>query len=155
MAMGYEVLTGKDKRVVVVLHRTCRIAKEDILALLAETGIDPSDVTFVEPENIADSGELDGTPVIIPIDDGTCELAELEGVGRYCGTSGGRVIVLFGPDCHYDGLHPIADKDGTQCDWSAAHLKGCIAGDEDSPQGPAGTPVDWSAASEVKCRSKR
>jgi hypothetical protein len=152
MATDYEVILGNDGKVIVVLHPACKITRDDILALLGEMGIDSAKVSFVEPDGLAGCGELDGSPVIIPIDNGTCELPELEGVGRQCGTAGGRVIVLFGPDCSYDGLHPIADKYGTQCDWSADRLKGCISGGVDAPRGADGTPADRPTPHEVKCR---
>lgn len=152
MATDFEVIPGQDGAVVVVLHPACNIAKEDILALLAEMGIEPAKVSFVQHEEIAECGDLDDTPVIIPVDNGTCELPELEAVGRQCGTAGGRVIVLFGPECGYDGLHPVADKYGTQCDWSAERLKGCVSGGADAPRDSGGAPADRPEAHEVKCR---
>ncbi len=152
MANEYELIPGKDGVIVVVLHPACKISKEDILALLAEMRIDPANVRFVEPEGVPGCGDLDGTPVVIPVDDGTCDLPEIVGVGRQCGTSGGRVVVLFGPECGYQGLHPVADKYGTQCDWSADRLKGCVSGGADAPRDSGGAPADRSEPHEVKCR---
>lgn len=152
MAIGYEVLTGKNGRIVVVLYPTCTISKADIMALLAEGGLDLTIVEFVEPDNIADCGDLGGTSVIIPLDDAICDRPELESVGRLCGTAGARVVILFGSECSYDGLHPVADKYGTQCDWSADRLKGCVEGKADAPRDPGGKLAERSEAREVICR---
>ena len=151
MATGYEVLEGKCGRVLVVLHRNCRITKAEILALLTEAGVDPATVTFVEPEGIAKCGDLSDATAIIPLDDAVCDEPELESVGRHCGTAGAEVVVLFGPDCNYKGLHPIAAGYGTQCDWSAERLKGCVAGEGDAPRDPAGKLTERPAPREVKC----
>ena len=155
MAADYEVIPGKDGVVIVVLHRACKIAREDILALLSEAGIDPAKVKFVEPEDVPDCDGLEGATVIIPVDDDTCELPELEDVGRQCGTAGGGVVVLFGPDCGYEGLHPIADKYGTQCDWSPDGLKDSISDGADAPRDSSGRPAERPDAHEVKCGNKR
>ncbi len=152
MAKGYEVLVGKGGRLLVVLHRACQITKGEILALLAEAGIDPATVTFVEPEGVAECGDLGDAAVIIPLDDVACDKPELESVGRQCGTAGARVVVLFGPACSFKGLHPIADRYGTQCDWSAERLNGWIGGEEDVPRDPTGNSAKRPAAREVVCR---
>jgi hypothetical protein len=152
MATGYDVFTVKSGRIVVVLHPTCTISKQDILALLVEGGFDQSVVTFVEPANIIECGDLSGVPVIVPLDDAICDLPELESIGRQCGAADARVVILFGPECSYEGLHPIAEKYGTQCDWSADRIKGCVEGESEAPRDAAGERAQRSEAREVVCR---
>lgn len=155
MATEGDFLNERNVRVIVLLHPSCSVTRDELLALLSEMGIDSAQVTIIEPADIGECGDIDGTPVIIPLDDGNCSAPELEAVARQCGAAGGRVTVLFSPDCAFEGLHPIADKYGSQCDWSAVRLKGCISGDDDNPRGATGAPTTWSEASEVKCGSKR
>lgn len=152
MATGYGVLAGNNGRIVVVLSRACTLTKAEILALLADAGLDPTIISFVEPGDIAKWGELDGTSVVMPLDDNICDAPEFESLGRQCAAAGARVIILFGPECHYDGLHPVADKYGTQCDWSAESLKGCVGGATDAPRDPVGKPAERPEAREVICR---
>jgi len=152
MSSDYQVATTQEGRIIVLLHPDCEIGRDEVLALLRELGVDASTVTFVEPDRIADCGDLEGAPVIIPIDNGSCDIPELENAARYCGDAGGRVAVLFGSGYSYEGLHPIADKYGTQCGWSIDQLRDCVFGDVDAPRDATGRPADRSEAREVKCR---
>lgn len=151
MATEYQ-LRIDNGQVVVVLDQHCQISRDELLALLAEAGINPDDVIFVEPDALAELGDLAGVPVIIPVDDDTCELPQIETAGRQGGTSGGRVVVLFGPDCQFEGLHPVAANYGTQCHWSPEAVRGCVSGDADQPRDATGKPAEWAGAQEVKCR---
>lgn len=155
MATEADLPDEQDNKVIVLLHPNCSVTTDDLLALLSASGIDPAPVTIVEPADVGECGDIDCTPVIIPLDDGICNDPELETVARQCGAAGGRVTVLFSPDCTFQGLHPIADKYGTQCDWSAVRLKTCISGDVEIPHDATATPTAWSEASEVKCGRKR
>lgn len=152
MADEYSVTMRDDGQVLVLLDAGCKIDRAEILALLQELGLDPSKVTFLEPDKVGECTDLKGAPVIIPIDEETCDLAELDNAGRHCGQAGGRVIVLFGPGYSYDGLHPTAEKYGTQCGWSSDQLRDCISGEVDTPRDGAGAPVDRAEAREVKCK---
>lgn len=151
MANEYEVTVGNDGKVVVVLSPACKVGKEEILALLRELGLDASNVVFVEPDQVGECGDLHGTPVIIPVDEATCDLPELGDAGRHCGSVGGRVIVLCGPGYSYEGLHPIADKYGTQCGWAADQLTVRISGETDEPCSPSGARKKRSDAGQVVC----
>lgn len=152
MAEEYNVTLGNDGKVVVMLSPACKVGKEEILALLRELGWDASNVVFVEPDQVGECGDLKKVPVIIPIDEAICDLPELNEAGRQCGNAGGHLIVLFGPGYSYEGLHPIADKYGTQCGWSADQLKDCISGEANPPRDAAGAPAERSEAREVKCK---
>jgi hypothetical protein len=151
MANDYTVIKAADGNVVVVLHRECKISRDEILALLRELGFDTASVTFLEPGEVEDCKHLSGTPVIIPVDGATCDLPELAEAGRQCGTAGGRVIVLCGPDFSYDGLHPIAEKYGTQCGWSPDQLKVRVAGQTNEPCSPSGGGKKRTGTSQVDC----
>jgi hypothetical protein len=143
----------KDGRVLVVLHPTCAITREAILALLAEMGVDGAAVIFLLPEEVAgyciDIGDV---PVVIPVDQASCEAPELDAAGRQCAQAGGRVIVLFGDDFAYEGLHPIAEKYGTQCGWSAPQLEDCANRPKSAlPLSSGGTPIARPQPKQVEC----
>lgn len=147
----YDIVMGLGGRVFVLLHRGCKIAQDKILALLQELGVDASQVTFVEPDQLSDNASLEQACLIIPIDQEPCDLPEVDNAGRTCGQAGGRVVVLFGPDYSHDGLHPIAEKYGTQCGWSADQLKDCIIGGADAPRTASGAPAKRSRVGQVNC----
>ena len=153
MADDFEILEMKDGRVLVILHPTCAISKEAILALLAELGVDRVAVTFLLPEEVAEHCTgIDDVPVVIPIDQASCDALELDAAGRQCGQAGGRVIVLFDEGFPYEGLHPIAEKYGTQCGWSAGQLKDCVKDPVTAPpRNSGGTPVARPKSDQVKC----
>jgi hypothetical protein len=153
MADGFEIHELKDGRVLVVLHPTCAITKEAILALLAEMGIHEKAVIFLSPEDVAEHcTELGNVPVVIPVDQACCDAPELEAAGRQCGQAGGRVMVVFGNNFAYEGLHPIAEKYGNQCGWSASQLEGCANGPKAaSPHSSAGRPITRPEAKQVEC----
>jgi hypothetical protein len=151
MTNGYTVSKGADGALIVVLHPKCKISRDEILALLRGLGFDTSKVAFIEPDQAEQCEGLEGTPVIIPIDETTCRLPELDQAGRHCGQAGGRVIVLFGPDYSHEGLHSIADKYGTQCGWSADQLSVRISGQTDQPCTPTGTSKKRTNAKQVNC----
>ena len=152
MPDDFEIRKMIDGRVLVILHPTCSISREAILALLAELGVDAASVVFLFPEEAANCTGIDGVPVVIPIDEATYNAPELDTAGRQCGQAGGRVVILFGEAFSYDGLHPVADKYGTQCGWSAEQLGACVKSpDLDYPRGSGGTPVARSKPKQVNC----
>src|SRR5947209_4331871 len=108
MPDGFDVHKMKDGRVFVILHPSCAITKKAILALLAELGIDEAAVIFLRPEEMAEyCTDIEDVPVVIPIDQASCDAPELDAAGRQCGQAGGRVIVLFGDGFSHQGLHPV------------------------------------------------
>jgi hypothetical protein len=148
----FKIQRTEDGRVLVILHPACAISKQAILALLAELGIDEATVIFLLPEETANCGDINDVPVVIPIDQASCDAPELDAVGRRCGQAGGRVIILLGEAFPYGGLHPIAEKYGTQCGWSAAQLGACVGRtDLASPRSSGGTPVTRPKSNQVKC----
>lgn len=153
MADDFEIHKMKDGRVLVILHPTCAITKEAVLALLAELGIDEAAVIFLLPEEVAEyCTGIDDVPVVIPIDRASCDAPELDAAGRQCGQAGGRLIVLFGDGFAYEGLHPIAEKYGTQCGWSASQLEGCVNDPKPAaPRDSGGTVVTRPTSDQVKC----
>lgn len=152
MPDDFEICRTEDGRVFVILHPSCAISKEAILALLAELGVDEATVVFLLPEDIANCSGIDDVPVVIPIDEASCDAPELDAASRQCGQAGGRVIILFGEAFPYEGLHPVAEKYGTQCGWSAAQLDACLKGpDLAPPSSSGGTPVTWPKPEQVKC----
>lgn len=151
MTNEYTVSKGADGALIVVLHPKCGISREEILALLAGLGLDTSEVAFVEPDQAENCEGLQGVPVLIPIDEMTCNLPELDQAGRHCAQAGGRVIALFGPDYSHDGLHPIADKYGTQCGWAVDQLSVRISGQTDEPCTSTGAIKMRTSAKQVDC----
>jgi hypothetical protein len=152
MANEVQVLNSSTGRVFVIFDDACTISREKILELLRDADVDPSAVVFLETENLELLSELDGMPVVFPVDQATCELPELERAARQCNQLGGHVILVFGEYFPYSGLHPIADKYGTQCGWSAVALKNHIAGEDgDNPRDAFGAPVRRPEAGQVKC----
>jgi len=152
MPDDYEIRRMEDGRVLVVLHPTCAISKEAILALLAELGINEAAVVVLLPEEVANCNGIEDVPVVIPIDQASCDAPELDAAGRQCGQAGGRVIILFGEAFSYEGLHPIADKYGTQCGWSAIQLDACLKSpDLAAASSSGGTVVTRPEPKQVKC----
>ena len=152
MAGDFEVSKGKDGRIFVVFHPGCKIDRDRILELLSEAGIDPALVVFIGPEEICEISELNGVPVVFPLDEGICDATELDEAARHCGQAGGSVIAVFGEGFAYDGLHPIAEKYGTQCGWSAETIKKKVAGDDsEGPTDGTGSKLKRPSAGQVNC----
>ncbi|HEX8578255.1 MAG TPA: hypothetical protein VF655_01510 [Allosphingosinicella sp.] len=133
---------------VVLLHAGCKIGREEILALLEEAGFDPSKVIFLEAAEKPDCSDLGAAPVIIPVDDESGDLPELD----YAGRCSGHVVVLLGPDCSFEGLHPLAQKYGTQCGWSADQLRACVSSTAEPPQDASGAALQWDDPKPVICK---
>ena len=152
MSDGFEIHKMNDGLVIVILHPTCAVTKEAILTLLAEMGIDEAAVMFLLPEEVAEHcPDIGDMPVVIPIDQASCDEPELDVAGRQCGQAGGRVIVLFGDGFTYEGLHPIAEKYGNQCGWSAGQLDGCVKDPKSAaPRDSGGTVVTRPISGQVK-----
>jgi len=153
MPKSFELRSGEGGRVIVILHPACAISREAILALLAQLDIEPSSVVFVLSEEAEALGDLQGVPVIFPIDQPICDTPELDLAGRQCAQAGARVIVLLGEDLAYEGLHPIAEKYGTQCGWAADQLDTCLSSHSAPapPKSSSGVLVARSKSQQVKC----
>lgn len=151
MSNDLKIRAAEDGRVVVIVHRSCAISKEAILALLAEAGIDVAAVVFLFPEDVANFEGLNEVPVLIPIDQASCNAPELDTAGRQCGQAGGRVVIVFGEGFSFAGLHPVAEKYGTQCGWSASQLNVCINSPDLAPVSSGGSPVPRPKPEQVKC----
>jgi hypothetical protein len=152
MTEGFEAVQAGDGRVFVVLHPGCAVSQEEILDLLAQAGVDPSNVTFVSPEETAELSDLGDASVVIPLNADSCEAPELEVAGRHCGQAGGSVIVVIEKGFAYPELHPIAEKYGTQSSWSADDLGRCISGGTAAtPNDSEGKPLRRSGAKQVNC----
>lgn len=152
MADGFETHEMKDGRVLVILHPSCAITREAILALLAELGVEEAAVLFVSPEEVNEHcPDVDDVPVVIPIDQTICDAPELDAAGRQCGDAGGRVIVVLDDGFRYQGLHPIAENYGTQCGWSAAQLRDCVKNPKSTARDSDGAKVNHPSATQVKC----
>ena len=151
MAVDYDVTQGPGGRLFVLLHRGCKVSREEILALLEEAGFDPSKVTFLEVSEDLDCSGFGAASVIIPVDDESGDLPELDQAGR----CSGHVVVLLGPGCSFEGLHPLADKYGRQCGWTPEQLRDCLSSEGDFVRDATGAPADRPKVFEVKCRRKR
>ena len=152
MAEGFEALETQDGRVVVVLHPGCTASREEILDLLEQAGVDRSKVTFVSPEEACELSGLEAATIVILLNAENYEAPELEDTGRHCGQAGGNVVVIIEGGSDYPGLHPIAEKYGTQCSWSAADLERCISNEGAAePSDSEGKPVSRSGGKQVNC----
>jgi hypothetical protein len=152
MPDDFQIRRTEDGRVLVILHPTCGISKEAILALLAELGFDESSVAFLLLQDIANYEGMNDTPVLIPVDEASCDAPEIDIAGRQCGQAGGRVIILFGEAFPYEGLHPVAVKYGTQCGWSASQVDACVNGTKLAPPvSSGGTPIVRPKSQQVEC----
>jgi len=152
MGKGFETLMVGNGRVIVILHVGCTVSKDDILNLLNAVGIDPEMVTFVEPKVPINLGVIGESTVLIPVNEETCDSLELDNAGLQCGQAGHQVIVILEPGFAFSGLHPIAEKYGTQCGWSADGLRTCLSKTEhDEPTNSGGTRVPRASAKQVDC----
>ena len=152
MPDDFEIRKTEDGHVIVILHPACTISKNAILALLAELGIDEMAVVFLLPEDVVNRVNIADLPVVIPIDEAVCDAKELDAAGRQCGQAGGCVIILLGKGFPYKGLHPIAEKYGTQCGWFADKLGDCLKSPCSAPpSGSDGTEIPRPKHEPVKC----
>ncbi|MGV1683745.1 hypothetical protein [Sphingopyxis sp. NJF-3] len=152
MNKSFETLEAGDGRIFVILHVSCTASRDDILKLLEVAGIERDKVTFLETDDARDFTELDDAVVLIPINGETCDVPELEDVGRQCGQAGGRVVVIFEEGFAFSDLHPIAEKYGTQCSWSGEDLGQCVSGkDPERASDSEGNPVPRSGVKQVNC----
>jgi len=152
MSEDFEIRKAKDGRVIVVLHPRCATTKEAVLSLLSELGIEATDVDFLLPDEAANCTGIDDMPVVVLIDEADCDAPELDRASQQCAQAGGRVIVLFDKSFAYDGLHPIADKYGTQCGWSGDQLDACIKNEDLAPpRSSDGSKVSRPKTEQVKC----
>jgi hypothetical protein len=152
MADGVDIRIDRRGRVVVVLHERCPIARDRILVLLAEAGVDVAEVMFLTPEEACLRDDLEDAAIVIPVSADVCDAPELEAAGSACGAQGGRVVVVFDNGFAYEGLHPIADRYGTQCGWSPDALRERLSPEaDDAPSDGTGRPVRRPRGSQVKC----
>jgi len=152
MSKSFETLETRDGRIFVILHAACTASRDEILNLLGIAGIARDKVTFLEPEDVRELSEFDDATVLIPLNDQTCDVPELEDLGRQCGQAGGRVIVILEEGFTYSELHPIAEKYGTQCSWSGEDLEQCVSSkDPNGASDSEGKPVPRSGVKQVNC----
>lgn len=152
MSDAYDVVVADDGRVVVLIHPNLTIDREKVVALLVECGTDPSNISFVDPAELEHVDDLNGVPIIVPIDKSMCDEPGIEDGARHCAQSGGSVIVVFCEGFEFEGLHPIAADYGTQCGWSPDQLAPRLKPQADCPPlQPSGEPVGRSSARPVKC----
>ena len=154
MADEHMIVRNADGSVMVILHPACGVSREAILELLLEAGVKASAVTFIEPAQAQDVEAGEGPDcIIIPVDQSVSDAPELDEATRRCSQGGGSVVVVFGEGFSPTGLHPIAEKYGTQCGWSARELAPRISGSphDGGPLDASGKSVSRSTTSQVKC----
>jgi len=152
MADGFLLKKSKNGQVFVILHHDCKISKQEIMELLSNSGVSAELISFLTLEEADSVEKLDNVPIIIPLDITVCDLPELENAARSCGSAGGQVITVFGPNFSYDGLHPIAEKYGNQCGWASDDLATCISGNKsEKPKSSTGDDVGRGKKSQVDC----
>lgn len=151
MKDNFETASGAKGQVFVLLHARCQIGREEILTLLVKAGFDPSQIIFLDAADNPDCSGLGSASLIIPVDDESGDLPELDHAGR----CSGRVVVLLGPTCSIEGLHPLAKKYGTQCEWSADHLKDCVSDKGSPPRDASGSDARWDDPKQVNCRKSK
>ncbi len=152
MAEDFGIVEGANGRIFVILDPTCGVEKSRILELLSEMGVDPSAVIFMDPSEACELTDLQDDTILIPLNEETCNAVELDDAARHCGQAGGGVVVVFAAGFPYEGLHPIAEKYGTQCGWSADELNTIIDGEAaDSPTDGTGSRRKRPSAEQVTC----
>jgi len=153
-AVSIDELDKADKfqKVIVVILKECKIGKEAIIELLRLAGIAEANIEFFNEDTLLECPDLSDTAVIIPISSEVCELSTLDDVGRHLANAGGRVVALIGDGFDYEGLHPIAEKYGTQVGWSPLRIKECISSSKPiEPTDPAGKPITRPKGRQVDC----
>lgn len=151
MKDNFDMVGGAKRQIFVLLHPGCGIGREEVLSLFVKAGFDPSQIIFLDAADNPDCSGLGSAPLIIPVDDGSGDLPELDHAGR----CSGRVVVLLGPTCSIEGLHPLAKKYGTQCGWSADQLKDCVSDEGSPPRDASGSDARWDDTKQVNCRKSK
>lgn len=139
-------------KVVVFVRRGCSVNEAEIKKLLSDAGLDQED--FVIEHDDSHITELDpiGLTLVVMIDKHVCDDEELEAITRKLSSAGSTVIAVFADDFEYQGMHPIAEKYGTQCAWSPTELAEKIsATTQSTPTDTTGSRVRRADAKQVDC----
>lgn len=128
MQNDYRVFIENGGKCFVLMSHMCRISRADILELLAACGIDETSVVFVEPDSINGIADLDGAPVVVPIDDKCFDDAALETAGDQCSDRASVVVAIMAPSVSSGLIHPIGEDSGQQTSWNASSLIACLTG---------------------------
>lgn len=152
MSTDYTIIPVQAGRVLVIIHKKCKISHEETVQLLIESGIDPDKIEFVEFDDLGRLADLDGAPCIIPVDENVIEDQDVQKIAAKCVNSGGAAIVVFGGGVTYSDTHPTTDNYGTQCGWDCGTLNQTLI----SPLGtqPTGTdkqPTKRTKPKQVAC----
>ena len=144
--------SGKNARIVIVRRIGCKISAESIQNLLDKTGASFADIIFVEDVSELDDLELADSVVLILIDQDGLDDPVNDEVAGTCIDQGADVIAVFGDGVAYQGMHPIAEKCGNQCTWSAEDLLDKICNPKTAkPTAPTGAKPERDREKPVKC----
>ena len=151
MKDSFKVASDAKGQIFVLLHERCKIGRQEILSLLEKAGFEPSQIIFLDASDNPDFNGLGSAPLIIPVDDESGDLPELD----HAGLCSGRVVVLLGPTCSIEGLHPLAKNYGTQCGWSVDQLKDCVSNEGKPPRAASGSDAVWDDPKQVNCKKSK
>lgn len=142
----------RKSKVAVFVRSGCSVNEADIKRLLSDAGLDQED--FVIEHDDSHITELDpiGLTLLVVIDEHVCDDKELEAITRKFSSASSTVIAVFADDFEYQGMHPIAEKYGTQCAWSPTELAEKInAPTQSPPTDTTGSRVRRADAKQVDC----
>lgn len=152
MSEDYKVFKQAGGKITIVLHPTCEITKEDILILLGKCGFKEKDIFFILSDDLNSEYEFNDQTIILPLDENVHDNPELEQTAMHCANGGGTLVTLLGTAVSYDGLHPIAEKYGTQCNWDAVELKAFVTSPLTTvPISSSGVEIQRGDKDPVKC----
>lgn len=135
---------NKKTKVVIFVHEDSEVADEEVMQLLDQLEIQIENPVIVNnEEQLADAMSPESILIVI-IDHVTCESEDIDGMVMRVASNSADVILVFANNFEYEGLHPIAEKYGTQCGWSPIELSEKI-GDPVSS-----IPTDSSAAAATR-----
>ena len=137
---------------VIVVREGCAVSEEHVQKLLSDAGLDLADFAIEDDDSCLT--ELDPTdlPVVVVIDETVCDDEELEVIARRFASAGASIIAVFARQFEYEGMHPIAEKYGTQCAWSPMELAEKIKNPQQSaPTDTTGSHVERARAKQVNC----
>jgi len=153
MKGNYDIVRVDAERILVIIHPNCQITHAEIEKLLVLAGINLDCVEFIPIGEVDTLEKLEeGTPIIIPVDQGLVDDSSIQESAMVCANIKGQVISIFGPGVSFEGLTNVADNYGTQISWNPQTLNICIVSpDKASPTDSSGKKKKRTKAGQVNC----
>lgn len=112
----------KEKILVIFNQKDCNVSDEELEELIDQLEAEIDKPTIITDEQQLDEVMSSDCTLIVIVDHTNCESDDLDRLVMRFASNGSNVILVFAKNFEYEGLHPIAEKYGTQCGWSSSEL---------------------------------